>query len=118
MVKVQRLFAKTNLKIRVCERSAAMKAPVGLLSDRTVLHQQDGGALPRQVPVCVKIGRVVDGCRLIKGCIKKWVHGSANGQPELSTVKEANVKNMEVSVLPSQKDNFLSQNHFGKSGYP
>ena len=26
-----------------------MKAPVGLLSDRTVLRQQDGGALPRQV---------------------------------------------------------------------
>ena len=36
-------------KVRVCERSAAMKAPVGLLSDRTVLRQQDGGALPRQV---------------------------------------------------------------------
>ena len=29
-----------------------MKAPVGLLSDRTVLRQQDGGAPPRQVPVC------------------------------------------------------------------
>ena len=29
-----------------------MKAPVGLLSDRTVLRQQDGGASPRQVPVC------------------------------------------------------------------
>ena len=27
-----------------------MKAPVGLLSDKTVLRQQDGGALPRQVP--------------------------------------------------------------------
>ena len=37
-------------KFRVCERSAAMKAPVGLLSDRTVLRQQDGGAPPRQVP--------------------------------------------------------------------
>ena len=29
-----------------------MKAPVGLLSDRTVLRQQDGGASPRQVPIC------------------------------------------------------------------
>ena len=29
-----------------------MKAPVGLLSDRTVLRQQDGGASPRQVHVC------------------------------------------------------------------
>ena len=28
-----------------------MKAPVGLLSNRTVLRQQDGGASPRQVPV-------------------------------------------------------------------
>ena len=26
-----------------------MKAPVGLSSDRTVLREQDGGALPRQV---------------------------------------------------------------------
>ncbi len=29
-----------------------MKAPVGLLSDRTVLRKQDGGAPPRQVRVC------------------------------------------------------------------
>lgn len=28
-----------------------MKAPVGLLNDRTVLRQQDGGASSRQVPV-------------------------------------------------------------------
>ena len=34
------------------ERSESMKAPVGLLSDRTVLRQQDGGASPRQVRVC------------------------------------------------------------------
>ena len=34
------------------QRSGAMKAPVGLLSDRTVLRKQDGGALPRQVRVC------------------------------------------------------------------
>jgi len=34
-------------QVRVCE---AMKAPVWLLSDRTVLRQQDGGVLPRQVP--------------------------------------------------------------------
>ena len=26
-----------------------MKSPAGTLSDRTVLRQQDGGALPRQV---------------------------------------------------------------------
>ena len=29
---------------------AAMKAPVGLSSGRTFLREQDGGALPRQVP--------------------------------------------------------------------
>ena len=34
------------------QRSGAMKAPVGLLSDRTVLRKQDGGASPRQVRVC------------------------------------------------------------------
>jgi len=39
---------------------------------------------------------VVGGCRLIKGCIRKWIHGFAYGQPELSTAKEANVKKMEV----------------------
>ena len=39
-------------KIRVCKRSAAMKVPVGLLSDRTLLRQQDGVASPRQVLVC------------------------------------------------------------------
>ena len=32
------------------KRSEAMKAPVGLLSGSAVLRQQDGGALPRQVP--------------------------------------------------------------------
>ena len=87
------------------QRSGAMKAPVGLLSDRTVLRKQDGGASPRQVRVCtakrsnespsgafkrqnglavskmegprpdkfafsVKIGRVVDGRRPAKSCIK------------------------------------------------
>ena len=45
-----------------------------------------------------KLERVVDECRLIKGYIKKRIYGSANGQPELSTAKEADVKNMEVSL--------------------
>ena len=39
-------------KFAFVERSGTMKAPVGLLSDRTVLRQQDGGASPRQVRVC------------------------------------------------------------------
>ena len=36
-------------KLAFAQRSGAMKAPVGLLSDRTVLRKQDGGASPRQV---------------------------------------------------------------------
>ena len=36
-------------KVCVCE---ATKAPVGLLSNKTVLRKQDGGALPRQVRIC------------------------------------------------------------------
>jgi hypothetical protein len=39
---------------------------------------------------------VVDGCRPAKGCVKKWIYGFVNGQPELSTAKEVNVKNMEI----------------------
>ena len=46
----------------------------------------------------VKFGRVVDECRPVKSCIRKWIYGSANGQPELSTAKEADVKKMEVSL--------------------
>ncbi len=38
-------------EVRVCE---AMKSPVGTLSDGTVLHQQDGGTKPRQVPIWEK----------------------------------------------------------------
>ena len=47
----------------------------------------------------VKFGCVVDECRPAKGCIKKWVHGSANGQLELSTTEEVNGKNMEKSTM-------------------
>jgi hypothetical protein len=56
------------------------------------------GARPDKFAFSVKLERVVDGCRPIKGCIRKWIYGSANGQPELSTAKEANVKNVEVSL--------------------
>ena len=38
----------------------------------------------------------MDECRPVKGCITKRIHGSANGQPKLSTAEEVNVKNMEV----------------------
>ena len=78
------------------QRSGAMKAPVGLLSDRTVLRKQDGGARPDKFAFGVRIGRVVDECRFIKGCVKKRLYVFANGQPELSTAEEVNVKNMEA----------------------
>jgi len=62
----------------------------------------DAGFCAEQKERCssfgVRIGRVVDECRPAKGCIRKWIHGFANGQPELSTAKEATVKNMEVSL--------------------
>ena len=40
-----------KVRFAFAQRSGAMKAPVGLLSDRTVLRKQDGGASPRQVTV-------------------------------------------------------------------
>ena len=46
------LFRLPRGKLAFAQRSGAMKAPVGLLSDRTVLRKQDGGALPRQVRIC------------------------------------------------------------------
>jgi len=57
------------------------------------------------------------GIEPVKSCIKKWLYEFANGQPELSAAEEATVKT-EASAFPSQKDSFLSQNHFGKSGCP
>ena len=80
------------------QRSGAMKAPVGLLSDRTVLRSKMEGPRPDKFRFGSKNGCVVGGCRLIKGCIKKRIYGSANGQPELSTAEEVNVKNMEAFV--------------------
>ena len=77
------------------QRSGAMKAPVGLLSDRTVLHSKMEGPCPDKFAFGVRIGRVVDGCRPVKGCIRKRIYRSANGQQELSTAEEINVKNME-----------------------
>jgi hypothetical protein len=43
-------------------------------------------------------GCVVDECRTVKGCIRKWPYIFANGQLKLSTAEEVNVKNMEVSL--------------------
>ena len=52
MVKVQRLFAKTNLKIRVCAAQRSNESPSGAFKRPNGLAQQDGGASPRQVQVC------------------------------------------------------------------
>ena len=41
------LFRLPRGKLAFAQRSGAMKAPVGLLSDRTVLRKQDGGASPQ-----------------------------------------------------------------------
>ena len=71
---------------------------MGLLSDRTVLRSKMEGPRPDKFASSVKLERVVDECRPIKGCIKKRIYESANGQLELSTAKEANVKNMEAFV--------------------
>ena len=54
----------------------------------------------------VKFGCVVGECRPVKNCITKWVHGFANGQPELSTAEEANGKNMEKSTMEKLKIRF------------
>ena len=48
-----------------------MKAPVELLSDRTVLRQQDGGALPRQAPLTMHRMQTMQGkTRLSRRCAK------------------------------------------------
>jgi len=54
------------------------------------------GPRPDKFAFGVRIGPVVDECRPAKSCITKRIHGSANGQPELSTAEEVNVKNMEA----------------------
>ena len=58
-------------KFAFAKRSGAMKAPVGLLSDRTVLRSKMEGPRPDKFAFGVRIGRVVDECRPVKGCIRK-----------------------------------------------
>ena len=48
-----------------------MKAPVGLLSNKAVLRKQDGGALPRQVPLTMHRMQTMQGkTRLSRRCAK------------------------------------------------
>ena len=58
-------------KLAFAQRSGAMKAPVWLLSDRTVLRSKMEGPRPDKFAFGVRIGRVVDACRPVKGCIRK-----------------------------------------------
>ena len=58
------------------QRSGAMKAPVGLLSDRTILRKQDGGAPPRQVRVWCKNrawGGWVQTCKGLRQKADLWI---------------------------------------------
>ena len=58
-------------KFAFAQRSGAMKAPVGLLSDRTVLRQQDGGASPRQAQLTMHRMQTMQGkTRLSRRCAK------------------------------------------------
>ena len=103
MVKIQRLFAKTNLKIRVCE---AMKAPVGLLSDRTVLRSKMEGLCPDKFQFVVLIpGRVWGGTAFAKrsGAMKAPV-GLLSG----SAVCDSRWRGIAPTSTPQQE-------HFGNS---
>ena len=48
-----------------------------------------------------EIEDAVDGCRLVRRYIRKRIHKSANGQPKLSTAKEANED--EYGNTPAQR---------------
>ena len=65
----QQVFCRA--KFAFAQQSGAMKAPVELLSDRTVLRQQDGGASPRQVPLTMRRMQTMQGkTRLSRRCAK------------------------------------------------
>ena len=83
--------------VRVCAAKRSNESPSGAFKRPNSLAQARWrGLAPTSSRFDVKFGCVVDERRPVKDCIKKWIHGFANGQPELSTAKEANVKNMEV----------------------
>ena len=65
MVKIQRLFAKTNLKIRVCE---AMRAPVGLLSGSAVCDSRWRGFAPTSATPTRSLRK----CRRIAEVKSRW----------------------------------------------
>ena len=93
--------------VHICAAKRSNESPSGAFKRPNGLAQQDGGASPRQVPVCVKFGCVVDECRPAKGCVRKWLYGFANGQQELSTTEEVNGKNMEKSTMEKLKSDSI-----------
>ena len=58
-------------KFAFVKRSETTKSPVGTLSGRTVLRSKMEGPRPDKFAFGVRIGRVVDECRPVKGCIRK-----------------------------------------------
>ena len=82
--------------VRVCAAKRSNESPSGAFKRQNGLAQQDGRTRPDKFAFGVRIGCVVDECRTVKGCIRKWLYIFANGQPELSTAEEVNVKNMEA----------------------
>ena len=75
-----------------------MKAPVGLLSDRTVLRSKMEGPRPDKFRFGSRNGCVVGGCRPEKGYITKRIHGFEDGMPKLSTGREVEVKNWRLHL--------------------
>ena len=67
------------------------------VTERSCVSKMEGPR-PDKFAFGVRIGRVVDECRPVKGCIRKWLYIFANGQLKLSTAEEATVKNLEVSL--------------------
>ena len=63
-----------------------MKAPVGLLSDRTVLRKQDGGASSRQVRVCEATNTPV-GCLSDRTVLRKQDGGASPRQVRVDTAR-------------------------------
>ena len=51
---------------------------------------------------------MVDGCRPVKGCIKKWIHGFVNGQPELDWLLYNKPLEYAQMVLGGEIEHYLS----------
>ena len=86
--------------VRACAAKRSNESP------RTVLRSKMEGPRPDKFAFGVKLERVVDECRPVKGCIRKWLYIFANGQQELSTTEEVNGKNMEKSTMEKLKIRF------------